>query len=38
MLDGGNGDVRSQVLLFSLMLKFINYEKQLNDIVSTPIS
>lgn len=38
MLDGGNGDVSSQVLFFSSMPKYINYEKQLNDIVSTPIS
>lgn len=37
-LDGGNGDVSSQVLFFSSMPKYINYEKQLNDNVSTPIS
>lgn len=38
MLDDGNGDVSFQVLLFSSMPKYINYEKQLNDIVSTLIS
>lgn len=37
-LDGENGDVSSQVLFFSSMPEYINYEKQLNDNVSTPIS
>lgn len=38
MLCGTNGDISFQVLLFSSMPKYMNYEKQLNDIVSTSIS